>query len=74
MGSAAERTGATATVRGPAAAGPSSVTVPHAWHSPHRPAHFAVAHPHSVQRSAGRPALVEVDRLRDVVEVLTWAP
>ena len=27
-----------------------SVTVPQAWHSPHRPTHFVVAHPHSAQR------------------------
>jgi hypothetical protein len=30
-----------------------SVTVPHCWHSPHRPTHFAVVHPHSVQTYAG---------------------
>jgi hypothetical protein len=28
----------------------ASTTVPHSWHSPHRPAHFAVVQPHSVQR------------------------
>ncbi|GAB3149505.1 hypothetical protein GCM10027058_11950 [Microbacterium neimengense] len=35
----------------------ASTTVPHCWHSPQRPAHFAVVHPHSVQRKgagAGR--------------------
>jgi hypothetical protein len=42
--------GVTADVRGPAVAGPSSVTEPHAWHSPHRPTHLAVVQPHSVQR------------------------
>ena len=30
--------------------GPASATVPQAWHSPHRPAHLADCHPHSVQR------------------------
>jgi hypothetical protein len=29
-----------------------STTVPHCWHSPQRPTHFAVVHPHSVQRKA----------------------
>ena len=32
----------------------ASATDPHAWHSPHRPTHFAVSHPHSEQRYAGR--------------------
>jgi hypothetical protein len=26
--------------------------VPHAWHSPHRPTHFAACQPHSVHRKA----------------------
>ncbi len=50
MGRAGVRAGLAATVRGPADAGPSSVTVPHAWHSPQRPTHLGVVHPHSVQR------------------------
>ena len=29
---------------------PTSTTEPHAWHSPHRPTHFTVVHPHSAQR------------------------
>ncbi|GAB3558007.1 hypothetical protein GCM10027344_06360 [Spelaeicoccus albus] len=33
------------------AAPPTSSTVPHAWHSPQRPAHFAVVQPHSAQRN-----------------------
>jgi hypothetical protein len=37
---------------------PTSSTVPQDWHSPHRPAHFPVAQPHSVQRNWG--ALVEL--------------
>src|SRR5438270_586634 len=32
---------------------PTSATVPHAWHSPHRPTHFGVTQPHSPQRYAG---------------------
>ncbi len=27
---------------------PASTTVPHCWHSPQRPTHFAVCQPHSV--------------------------
>ncbi|TWG85040.1 hypothetical protein L603_000200000490 [Cellulosimicrobium cellulans J34] len=50
MGRAGERLGVTAVVRGPEAAGASSVTVPHSWHSPQRPTHLAVVHPHSLQR------------------------
>ncbi|GAA4058603.1 hypothetical protein GCM10023065_04920 [Microbacterium laevaniformans] len=30
----------------------ASTTVPHCWHSPHRPTHFALVQPHSVQRYA----------------------
>ena len=29
---------------------PTSSTVPQAWHSPQRPTHLAVVHPHSAQR------------------------
>ena len=28
----------------------ASTTDPHAWHSPHRPTHLTVSHPHSLQR------------------------
>ena len=39
---------------GPAAArrvgAPASATDPQAWHSPQRPTHLAVSHPHSEQR------------------------
>ena len=28
----------------------ASTTVPHCWHSPHRPTHLIVVHPHSVHR------------------------
>ena len=43
-------------VTGPASvvrpgAPPGSATVPHAWHSPHRPTHLGVCHPHSEHRS-----------------------
>ncbi len=47
MGTAALVTGA-ADVRIVGAA--ASATDPHAWHSPHRPTHLAVSHPHSLQR------------------------
>ena len=47
MGTAAEVTGAAA-VRIVGAA--ASATDPHAWHSPHRPAHLPVSQPHSLQR------------------------
>ncbi|BDZ62552.1 hypothetical protein GCM10025873_23430 [Demequina sediminis] len=42
-----------ALVAGPAGAAPASITVPHAWHSPHRPTHFTAVQPHSVQRYPG---------------------
>jgi hypothetical protein len=32
---------------------PTSSTQPQDWHSPQRPAHFPVVHPHSVQRNWG---------------------
>ena len=35
---------------------PASWTVPHAWHSPHRPLHLADCQPHSVQRKPDVPA------------------
>ena len=44
---------------------PASATVPHAWHSPQRPTHFAVCHPHSEQRYAAAPRVV-----RRVVEAM----
>ena len=36
------------------ASGAASATEPHAWHSPHRPTHFAVSQPHSLHRKEGR--------------------
>ena len=42
---------------------PTSETLPHAWHSPHRPTHFAVCQPHSEHRNV---ALVRVVRLAAV--------
>ena len=35
-----------------------STTVPHAWHSPQRPIHFAVSQPHSLQRYAAAASLL----------------
>jgi hypothetical protein len=32
----------------------AEAALPHAWHSPHRPTHLAVSHPHSEQRYAAR--------------------
>ncbi|GHS90129.1 hypothetical protein AGMMS50218_17670 [Actinomycetota bacterium] len=55
IGRAVLRVGACATVRGAPPPGPtSSATEPQAWHSPHRPTHLAVVHPHSAQRYPGR--------------------
>jgi hypothetical protein len=34
----------------PTGAVADSATDPQDWHSPHRPTHFAVSHPHSEQR------------------------
>jgi len=51
MGTAGEVTGP-AVVR-PCGA-PASATVPQAWHSPHRPTHFAVSQPQSLHRKEGR--------------------
>jgi hypothetical protein len=34
----------------PAVGGPTSCTVPQAWHSLHRPTHLAADQPHSTQR------------------------
>ena len=48
IGTAGVRLVTTAVVR--ARTAPTSSTVPHAWHSPHRPTHFAVVQPQSVQR------------------------
>ena len=50
----AERVGARGVVAGPEIPVDvaASTTVPHCWHSPQRPIHFALVHPHSVQRYA----------------------
>ncbi|GAA1922610.1 hypothetical protein GCM10009737_25190 [Nocardioides lentus] len=56
MGTAGVET-AVATVRGPAppvAAGAASATEPQARHSPHRPTHLPVSHPHSAHRKTAR--------------------
>ena len=51
IGRAGAPAGREDTVRGAPPPGPaSSATVPQAWHSPHRPTHLAVVHPHSAQR------------------------
>ena len=46
--------GTAGVVTGPAAVrptgAPASATLPHAWHSPHRPTHLAASQPHSEQR------------------------
>ena len=34
-----------------AVAAEASSTVPHDWHSPQRPTHLMLVHPHSVQRN-----------------------
>jgi hypothetical protein len=55
IGTAGALTGPARTRRnlaGAGAAAPASSTVPHAWHSPHRPAHLVVCQPHSVHRNA----------------------
>jgi hypothetical protein len=55
IGTAGVLTGPAKTRRSPACAGaaaPASCTVPHAWHSPHRPAHLVARQPHSVHRNA----------------------
>ncbi|GAA1448556.1 hypothetical protein GCM10009602_40170 [Nocardiopsis tropica] len=49
MGRAREVTGAAAT--DVAAGAPASSTVPQAWHSPQRPTHLRVLHPHSAHRN-----------------------
>jgi hypothetical protein len=61
IGTAGALTGPAMTRRSPAGTGatvPASCTVPHAWHSPHRPAHLVVRQPHSVHRNvlAAAPA------------------
>ena len=48
IGRAGLLTGPGAVVR--TAGADTSATVPQAWHSPQRPTHFVVAHPHSAQR------------------------
>ncbi len=45
------------------AAAPASSTVPQAWHSPHRPTHFADVQPHSRQRWLRRGAVVFFDAM-----------
>jgi hypothetical protein len=55
IGTAGALTGPALTRRSPLGAGAAaaaSSTVPHAWHSPHRPAHFVVRQPHSAHRNA----------------------
>ena len=54
IGRAGLRVGGVTAVRGPVAATASSTTVPQAWHSPHRPTHFAAVQPHSAQAKPGR--------------------
>src|SRR5690606_32573030 len=49
IGTAGAVTAPGATICTPARA-PSSSTVPHAWHSPQRPTHLVVRHPHSAHR------------------------
>ncbi len=66
---AVERVGATATVRGPTPAAPTSATVPHSWHSPHRPTHLAVVQPHAVHANAGRAVLAWERAARALVVV-----
>src|SRR5207237_7856489 len=56
------RMGLAGAVTAPASAGasrwtPSCSTLPHAWHSPHRPTHFSDSHPHSPHRYAWRVGL-----------------
>ena len=51
IGTAGRSTFLAAVVR--AVTAPTSVTDPQAWHSPHRPTHLTVVHPHSVHRYAG---------------------
>ncbi|GAA1757833.1 hypothetical protein GCM10009810_16620 [Nostocoides vanveenii] len=48
IGSAGRPGVVTARVRAPGA--PTSATVPHAWHSPHRPTHLGPLQPHSLHR------------------------
>src|SRR5690606_10356019 len=52
IGTAGLETGA-AEVRPLRAPLPTASTVPQAWHSPQRPTHLLVVHPHSVQAKAG---------------------
>jgi hypothetical protein len=39
---------------------PTSATVPHAWHSPHRPIQRAVVHPHSLHANGDFPAALDL--------------
>ena len=55
MGTAGRSTDFAAVVRAETA--PTSVTDPHAWHSPHRPTHLAVVQPHSVHLYARQLAI-----------------
>src|SRR5690625_435261 len=61
MGRARVLTGAGATEAG--AGAPASSTVPQAWHSPQRPTHLRVDHPHSVHRNVDFAALAMADTL-----------
>ncbi|GMA30326.1 hypothetical protein GCM10025875_03180 [Litorihabitans aurantiacus] len=54
MGRAGERGGVAAVADRVAAGPPASTTVPHAWHSAHRPTHFAARQPHSLHSHAAR--------------------
>src|SRR4051794_41494349 len=71
IGRARERVGAVTAVRGPLTGAPSSRTLPHTWHSPHRPTHFAVVHPHSLQAYPARVARVVRGSARRGVVVVT---
>jgi hypothetical protein len=54
IGRAGAVTGPAFTDRSGVVGAPCSCSVPQAWHSGHRPTHFAEAKPHSVQRWDGR--------------------
>lgn len=49
IGRAGALTGPAGTTRA-GVADAASVTVPHVWHSPQRPTHLDVCHPHSAHR------------------------
>ena len=66
IGTAGRSTALAAVVRTVTA--PTSDTLPHAWHSPHRPTHFTACQPHSEHRNV---ALVRGVRLAAVAMRLT---